>query len=299
LSGTAGDTGSTLVCIGLGYCARHYVADFGSGFARVIGTTRSQENADRPASAHRIEMLVFDGAVTASIAAAIANTDALLVSTPPAEGGDPVLAALTGALVDAPKLSSIVYLSSVGVYGDHAGAWVDETTAPKPSSARSRARLAAETAWQQLGERARKPVAILRLAGIYGPGRNALAQVRAGTAKRVVKDGQVFGRIHVADIAAIIEQAFARQADGIFNVTDNEPTPPQDVIGFAAELLGVAVPPEVPFVEARTAMSPAALSFYAECRRVRNERIKHELGITLRYPSYREGLRALLELERR
>jgi nucleoside-diphosphate-sugar epimerase len=196
------------------------------------------------------------------------------------------------ALARAPHLASIVYLSTVGVYGDHGGGWVDEDTPPVPLSARSRERLAAEQAWQALGARAAKPVAILRLAGIYGPGQNALVQLANGTAKRIDKPGQVFNRIHVADIAQAIDAAFAHKADGVFNVSDDEPTPSGDPVVLAAALAGATPPPAIAYAEAEAAMSPMARSFYAECKRVRNDKLKRVLGVTLRYPTYREGLQA-------
>jgi nucleoside-diphosphate-sugar epimerase len=288
---------STLLCFGLGYCARHHIAEYGGRFHRIIGTTRARDNAEEMARKYRVEMLVFDGAATSGIEAAIAGADMLLVSAPPLDGGDPVLAIFSDPIARAPRLRSIVYLSTVGVYGDRAGAWVDETSTPTPTSSRGLARIAAETAWQEIGNRTRASLAILRLAGIYGPQRNALAQLRAGTAKRIIKPGQVFGRIHVADIAAVIDKAYAVSANGVFNVADDEPAPPQDVIAFAADLLGRAMPHDLAFADAAKTMSPMALSFYAECRRVRNDRIKRELGISLRYPTYREGLRALLANE--
>jgi nucleoside-diphosphate-sugar epimerase len=213
------------------------------------------------------------------------------VSVPPGAAGDPVLVACGDALVAA-HLSAIVYLSTVGVYGDYDGAWVDEDSECRPHEDRDRRRLAAERAWQALGARCDVPVAILRLAGIYGPGRSALDNVQGGTARRIVKPGQVFNRIHVTDIAQAIAAAFERRADGIFNVTDDEPTPPGDPIVFAAQLLGVAPPPEIAFETARTGMSPMAASFYADVKRVRNSKMKSVLGVALRYPTYREGLRA-------
>ncbi len=206
---------------------------------------------------------------------------------------DPVLRHFSSTIAGAPQLRSIVYLSTIGVYGDHGGAWVDEATPAAPVSERSRARRAAEREWQALGQRAGKPVAILRLSGIYGPGQNALIQVARSSAKRIDKPGQVFNRIHVEDIAQAIDAAFAQRADGIFNVTDDEPTPQGVPIAFAADLLGIAPPPELPFAEAAKTMSPMALSFYAESKRVRNDKLKSELGVELRYPSYKEGLRAL------
>jgi nucleoside-diphosphate-sugar epimerase len=224
---------------------------------------------------------------------AIANCDAVLASAPPTDSGDPVLAVFADALARAPKLKSVVYLSTVGVYGNRDGAWIDETAVPNPTTTRGRARLVAETAWQELCAVTGKSLAVLRLAGIYGPGRNALAQVVNGTAKRIVKPGQVFSRIHVADIASVIDSAFTQRANGIFNISDDEPAAPQDVISFAAHLLDRPAPPEIPFTQASKDLSPMALSFYSECRRVRNDRIKRELGVTLRFPTYREGLRAL------
>jgi nucleoside-diphosphate-sugar epimerase len=284
---------ASLFCFGLGYCALHYLAEFGRRFDCAFGTTRTKEKAIRIARENRVRAFVFDSEARADLTAAIADSDAMLTSVAPTETGDPVLAVFSQAIATAPKLKCIVYLSTVGVYGDHRGAWVDENTIPNPASRRGQRRLEAEHAWRRLGQRAQKSVAVLRLAGIYGPGRNALAQLRAGTAKRIIKRGQVFGRVHVADIAAVIDKAFTLRADGIFNVVDDEPAPPQDVISFAADLLGIAPPPDIPFEEAAKTLSPMALSFYSECRRAQNERVKHELGVTLRYPTYRDGLRAL------
>jgi nucleoside-diphosphate-sugar epimerase len=229
---------------------------------------------------------------------AIGEADATLVSIPQSESGDPVLRTCGNALVHAPHLRTIAYLSTVGVYGDRAGAWVDEKTQPKPDSARASKRLAAERGWQELGKRRGIPVTVLRLAGIYGPGRNALTQVARGDARRIVKPGQVFNRIHVEDIAQAIDAAFARRASGVFNVADDEPSPPGEPLAFAAQLLGVPPPPEVAFETVGAAMSPLAKSFWQECRRVSNDKLKRELGVNLRYPTYREGLRALFEREK-
>ena len=287
---------STLVCFGLGYSAEHFVGTFGDGFERIVGTVRGAERA-AVLSAHlagRLKALVFNGtSANPDVASAIGHADCALVSVPPNENGDPVLAAFGDALAHARHLRTIVYLSTVGVYGDHGGEWVDETTPPRPGSARGRARLDAERAWQRLGARCGAAVAILRLAGIYGPGQNALVQIKQGNARRVVKPGQVFNRIHVADIAQAIDAAFARKVGGIFNVADDEPSAPGDPLAFAAQLLGRDPPPEVPFEEAAPLLSPMALSFWQECRRVRNDRLKRELGVSLLYPTYREGLRAL------
>jgi nucleoside-diphosphate-sugar epimerase len=287
---------STLLCFGLGYSADHFIGMFGDGFQRIIGTVRGAERAAvlNARLAGRLKALVFDGTVaTPDVRDAIGAADLALVSIPPGENGDPVLAAFGDALADARRLRAIVYLSTVGVYGDRGGEWVDEEAPPKPGSARSRERLAAERAWQEFGARHGAAVAILRLAGIYGPGQNALVQIARGSARRIVKPGQVFNRIHVADIAQAIDAAFARKAAGIFNVTDDEPSAPGDPIVFAAQLLGRDPPPEIAFAQAAPSLSPMALSFWQECRRVRNAKLKRELGVSLLYPTYREGLRTL------
>ena len=289
---------STLICFGLGYSAEHFVENFGEKFHRIVGTVRGAERA-AAFNAHpsgRLNALIFDGSTaTPDLRGAIAEADAALVSVPPDENGDPVLRACGDVLAHAQRLRGIVYLSTIGVYGDRGGAWVDEATPPQPGAARSRERLAAEQAWLDFGARQNIAVAILRLAGIYGPGQNALVQITRGSARRIVKPGQVFNRIHVGDIARAIDAAFARQAAGIFNIADDEPTSPGDPIVFAAQLLGRDPPPEIAFADAAPSLSPMALSFWRECRRVRNDKLKRELGIALRYPTYREGLRALFE----
>jgi nucleoside-diphosphate-sugar epimerase len=291
---------TTLLCFGFGYCAEHYLQSFGNKFSRVIGTVRS---ADRSRALHatygdRLQVIVFDGhAVTDELRDAIKEAGAVLVSAPPDENGDPALNVLADELTNAASLRSIVYLSTIGVYGDCGGAWVDESTQAKPSSMRGRARLAAERAWQQLGERRGAAVAVLRLAGIYGPGQNALLQVASGKARRISKPGQIFNRIHVGDIAQAIDAAFTHKISGVFNIADDEPSPPGEPIEFAAQLLGVAPPPEISFEVAATTMSPMALSFWQECRRVRNDKLKRDLSVRLLYPSYREGLSALFSAQ--
>jgi len=288
-----------LICFGLGYSAEHFVEEFGrQRFDHIVGTMRGAERAaalnTHPSG--RLNALIFDGiTATPELRSAIAEADAALVSVPPDDNGDPVLRACGDVLARAQRLRAIVYLSTIGVYGDRGGAWVDEATPPQPAAARSRERLAAEQAWLDFGARHNIAVAILRLAGIYGPGQNALVQIASGKARRIVKPGQVFNRIHVGDIAQAIDAAFARRASGIFNVADDEPTPPADPIVFAAQLMGVAPPPEIPFAQAAPSMSPMALSFWQECRRVKNDKLKRELRVSLRYPTYREGLRALFE----
>ena len=295
---------STLICLGFGYSAQHYVALHGARFDRVIGTTRSAENAAalaaRPAGGRVVEMIVFDG-VTAddALVEAVAAADVLLVSISPAEGVDPTLARLRDVVAAAPALRSIVYLSTIAVYGNHDGGWIDEDTPLTPALTRAQDRIEAERAWQAVGAARGVAVAVVRIAGIYGPGQNALETVKTGRARRIVKPGQVFNRIHVGDLAEIIDEAISLAltggAGGVFNAADDEPTAPGDPIVFAAGLLGVAPPPEIAFEEAMKTMSPFAVSFYGESKRVRNARIKSVLGVTLRYPTYREGLRALAE----
>ena len=196
----------------------------------------------------------------------------------------------------AARPASIVYLSTVGVYGDHDGAWVDEESPCRPVSKRSIWRLAAEAAWRRFATETGIPVAIIRLSGIYGPGRGPFQKLKDGASRRIIKPGQVFNRIHAGDIAQIVEAVFDKRASGVFNGTDNEPAPPQDVIVHAAGLLGIGPPPEVPFASAD--LSAMARTFYGENKRVRNDRIKTELGVSLAFPTYREGLAAILEAER-
>jgi nucleoside-diphosphate-sugar epimerase len=287
-----------LACLGLGYCAQHYVSECGGRFAPIIGTSRTAERAaelaTRDFGGRRLEMLMFDG-TTASrgLLAVVEQANALLISAAPDGRGDPVLAALHEALAAAPRLDTVVLLSTIGVYGDRGGGWVDETAALDPANERAQPRIAAERAWQTFGRRRGIAIAVLRLGGIYGPGQNALVNVRLGRARNVDKPGQVFNRIHVDDIARAIDAAFAFRADDVFNVVDDEPSPPGDPIAFAAELLGLPPPPVIPFAEAVTTMSPLAASFYAENRRARNDKLKQVLGVRLRYPTYREGLLAL------
>jgi nucleoside-diphosphate-sugar epimerase len=293
---------NTLVCLGFGYSAQHYVALHGGHYDRIIGTTRSGENAAdlaaRRFGGHAVEMIVFDGeAARSDLVEALGQATVLLVSISPADGVDPTLALLKAAIAAAPQLASIVYLSTIAVYGNHDGGWIDEDTPLTPALTRAQDRIEAERAWLALGKARDLPVSIIRIAGIYGPGQNALETVKAGRARRIVKPGQVFNRIHVGDLAEIIDRAIAlglsRRAGGIFNAADDEPTAPGDPIAYAAGLLGVEPPPEIAFEEAKKTMSPFAISFYGESKRVRNGRIKSVLGVTLRYPTYREGLRAL------
>jgi nucleoside-diphosphate-sugar epimerase len=289
---------TTLLCMGLGYSAEHFVSLYGDGFDRIVATVRGAERAAvlNARLAGRMKALVFDGkSASAELKHAIGEADAALISIPQDESGDPVLRACGDAFARASHLRAIVYLSTVGVYGDSGGGWVDEDTPAAPQSARGQHRLAAEQAWQEFGGHRGIAVAVLRLAGIYGPGRNALRQIARGDVRRIVKPGQVFNRIHVDDIAQAIDAALRQRAAGIFNIADDEPTPPAEPLMLAAQLMGATPPPEVKFEDAAPSMSPLALSFWQECRRVKNDKLKRELGVTLRDPSYREGLRGLLE----
>lgn len=282
-----------LFVFGLGYTALAFVRRYRERFDRVVGTLTSLEGRNAVA-AEGVELRAFEGPAPgdARIADDLAASDLLLVSAGPDEGGDPVLPAYGAATAASPKIRWIGYLSTVGVYGDHGGAWIDEETPARPARGRSRARVEAEEAWLELGRASGKAVAVFRLAGIYGPGRNALRNMAAGTAKRLVKPGQVFNRIHVDDIAAVLMASVERPRGGaVYNVADDEPAPPQDVVTEAARLLGVLPPAEVAYDPA--ALSPMAASFYGENRRISNRLIKEELGVTLAHPSYRAGLRAL------
>ena len=281
-----------LLIFGFGYTAHHLAARLRADGVAVTATVRSAAKAEQLARAG-IAARVFSAEFRdPAIAADIAACDAMLSSVPPDATGDPVLAAFSDAIAAAPLSSWVGYLSTIGVYGDHQGGFVDEATPLRPVEPRSRIRAAAEQAWLGLGAATGVAAHIFRLAGIYGPGRNPLVQLAAGTARRIIKPGQVFNRIHVDDIAKVIEASLRRPRGGaIYNVTDDEPAPPQDVVAFAAQLCGLPAPPDIPFAAAD--LSPMAKSFYSENKRVRNHLIRGELGVALRYPSYREGLTAL------
>jgi nucleoside-diphosphate-sugar epimerase len=285
-----------LFVFGFGYSARAVAARMRPKVKEIVGTTRDPEKVDEIAALGVVPLL-FDGdapTVADPLRRALSNADVVLVSIAPGERGDPVLRHFRSELAAAiPK--SVVYLSTVGVYGDHDGAWVDETSERRPVSKRSKERVAAEDAWGAFSDKTGVPVAIIRLAGIYGPGRGPFEKIRRGTAQRIVKPGQVFNRIHVNDIAQIVEAALERRANGIFNGTDDEPAPPQDVLAYAAELLHLPLPREVAYEDAN--LTPMARSFYGESKRVRNDKIKHEFGVRLAYPTYREGLKAILAAE--
>lgn len=277
----------TLLSIGHGFSARALAARLVPQGWRIVGTTRSPDKADAIADTG-VEPVVWPGA---DLGALIAQFPNVLVSAGPDSAGDPVLNAVEDAVTRAaPDLRWVGYLSTTGVYGDHDGDWVDEDTPLTPSTKRGRARVTAETRWQAIPD---LPLHIFRLAGIYGPGRGPFAKVRAGTARRIIKQGQVFSRIHVEDIAQALELSLQRPDPGaVYNLCDDDPAPPQDVIAHAAELLGLPVPPAIPFDQAD--MTPMARSFYAESKKVRNDRIKQALGWAPQFPTYRAGLAALL-----
>ncbi|MCC6467501.1 MAG: SDR family oxidoreductase [Alphaproteobacteria bacterium] len=284
-------TAPRLFCFGLGYSALALAERVLARGWRVAGTCRG---ADKRAELARrgIEAFLFDrDRPLDRPAERLAGATHLLASVPPDAAGDPVI---DHHATDLRQLSGIRwagYLSTTGVYGDRAGQWVDETSALAPSGSRGERRVAAEQAWLGLG----LPVHVFRLAGIYGPGRSAIDTVREGRARRIDKPGQVFSRIHVDDIAAVLMASIARPDPGaVYNVCDDDPAPPHEVIDEACRLLGVAPPPLERFADAQASMSDMARSFYADSKRVRNDRIKNELGVRLTYPSYREGLRALL-----
>lgn len=279
-----------LVILGYGYTARRFLARL----PRPVHVTLTVRDPDRAEALTRrgVTGIAFDGTSRVpELSAALRSATHVLSSIPPQAGIDPVLACHGTDLADAGGLDWLGYLTTTGVYGDRAGAWVDETTPLSPTNARSAARVKAEADWQALGAGARIATGIFRLAGIYGPGRNAFVKLADGTAHRIVKPGQVFNRIHVDDIAAVVGVAAARKADGLFDIADGHPAPPQDVVSFAAALMGVTPPPEQPFETAD--LSPMARSFYATCCRVRARRIREVLGVTLAYPDYRAGLAAL------
>ncbi len=280
----------TLLTFGHGYTAAALARRLVPKGWRVLGTTRHDDKAAALRDAG-VEPLVWPGEDPLP---ALSRASHLLISAAPGERGDPVLAELRDAIAaEAERLDWAGYLSTTGVYGDHDGAWVDETTPLAPTTRRGLARVEAEGAWQALARESGLPLHIFRLAGIYGPGRGPFEKVRSGEARRVVKEGQVFSRIHVDDIAQVLEASMAHPDPGaIYNVCDDQPAPPQDVIACAAELLGMPPPPEIAFEDAD--LSPMGRSFYAESKRVRNDRIKERLGVRLLYPGYREGLAAIL-----
>lgn len=260
----------------------------------ITGTTRDSENL-AAIKAQGATAKLWPGE---DLTDAISSATHILISAAPNDAGDPVLAKFkTQIAAIAPQLKWVGYLSTTGVYGDHKGAAVNEETPLSPTVKRGNLRAAAEAAWQKLAHEAGFPLHIFRLAGIYGPGRGPFAKVRGGTARCIIKENQFFSRIHVDDIANVLAASIASPVAGgrIYNVCDNEPAPPQDVLAHAARLLGMPVPPAEDFETAK--MHPMARSFYSESRKVSNARIRDELGVTMLYPTYREGLQGILDSE--
>ena len=277
--------------LGLGYCAEALIRRTPS--IEPSGTARSDERiAELRASG--VEAYVFDGTRAGpGLEDGLKRAEAIVVSIPP-DGTDGPLARLYGAIQDAPALRRVIYYSTIGVYGEHGGAWVDETSATVTRNKRSLARLADEARWMEAGRKCGFAVDILRLPGIYGPRRNALVKVRHGEARRVVKQNHAVNRAHAEDIADVTRLVLEGGLGGqIWNVADDEPAPPQDVVAYAAMLLGVDPPPEEPFETAK--LSPMSASFFTEEKRVSNAKAKRLLGFQPAFPTYREGLRALYE----
>ena len=285
---------SRLFAFGLGFSAQALAKRRIDKGWQIAGTARDPGNVVQ-LDARGYAVTRFTGEPgNAALANLLQGTTHLLLSIPPGKEGDPVFAHYRADLAALSSLEWIGYLSTVGIYGNQDGNWVDENTEPKPNTARTEARVEAERAWLGFGEQTGVPVHIFRLAGIYGPERCVFDKLREGTARRIKKGNQVFSRIHVEDIASVLEASMVRpRAGAIYNVADDEPAAPGDVVAYAAEMLGVPPPPEVAFEEAD--LTPMARSFYEGSRRIGNARIKSELGVMLRYPTDREGLASLLE----
>ena len=276
-----------LLCFGFGFSAQALAKRLDPSHWRVTGTSRSA------AGAAKITAQGFEGVVFDALDSIPKTVTHIVSSAPPDANGDPVLLRFSeGLKAAAQHVKWVAYLSTTGVYGDHAGAWIDEETALTPNTERGSRRVAAEATWVALWHAHGLPVHVFRLAGIYGPGRNVFLSLLNGTAKRVIKENQIFSRIHVEDIAGVLEASLHRPNPGrCYNVADDFPCPPQDVVLYAAEMLAVAPPPETPFAEAE--LSPMARSFYADSKRTRNNRVKEELGYQFQYPTYHEGLAAI------
>ncbi len=285
-----------LVCVGLGYSARIVARRLHGAGWRISGSARTVADVEAIKSAG-YDGLVFSGREpSTALRDALRTGTHLLISVPPGPSSEPVIEFHREHIVAAPSLQWIGYLSTIGVYGDRGGQWVDEASEPQPSNERSRQRLAAELEWTRISQDRGTRLQIFRLGGIYGPGRSAIDNLRAGTARRIVKAGQLFNRIHVEDVAGLVQAGIARASDAssvtVVNAVDDEPAPPQDVVLFAARLLGIEPPPEVAYETAE--LSPMAQSFYAESKRVANTRMKEWLAGQLQYPTYREGLASIV-----
>lgn len=278
-----------ILFLGIGYTAQRLAAALLEGGWQVSGTARNVAKKDLDP---RIKLFAFDGKQRLADGIDISSVTHIVHSIAPAETGDVVLRQAADLCALTPALTWFGYLSTTGVYGDRQGGKVTEDDAPKPTSARAQRRVIAECEWRQYFAPTAVRYQIFRLAGIYGPVRNVLAQLKAGEARIIDRPGQVFSRIHVDDIVAVLQASIAAPKDGaIYNVADDLPSASGDVIRYAAQLLGVAPPTAIPFEEAD--LSPMALSFYAQCRRVIAARTKADLGWSPRYPTYREGLQAI------
>jgi len=282
-----------LFIFGYGYSSEEIARQSRGQFDVICGTTRNPQKAEGLYEDGTCGV-VFDGAtLSKEVLKELADVTHIVMSIAPGDD-DPVLSLMPYSLKDVcPKLEWIGYLSTVGVYGNHDGAWVYEDTEIKPMSKRSIWRMHAENAWIYMAEKSRVPLAIFRLSGIYGPGRNAFMNIKKGTARRMVKPGQVFNRIHREDIGQAVARAMEGNIGGIFNITDDQPSPPQDVVTYAHELMGIEPPPEIDFETAD--ISPMARSFYGENKRVSNDKSKEVLGMTYRWPNYRVSLKRMLE----
>jgi len=284
---------------GLGYSSTHASINMrrSGRYASIGGTVRSPEKAHRLRAAEGLDAHLFDGTAPGlTLVPTLRQAGHVVFSIAPGEDGDPALRHHRADLDAAPELQWLCYYSTVGVYGDFDGRWIDEGAPLVPRNDRSDRRVLAEQRWRDYASARGVPLAILRLAGIYGPGRSTFDKLRDGTARRVVKPGQVFNRIHVEDIGRITALAAEARLDGTFNLADDEPAPPQDLVAHAAAMMGVEPPPEVPYEEAE--FTPMQRSFYADNKRVSNRAIKRALGIELLYPTYREGLAAVWQGEK-
>lgn len=283
-----------LLSFGHGYTARALGKILLAEDWHITATTRSAEKipSEDPDALHWV---IWPGD---DLTSTLESATHVLISAAPGEDGDPVLAEFKNQIAaQASRFDWVGYLSTTGVYGDHQGGWVDEDTPLTPSTKRGHLRVKAEAAWRELAEGYGLPLHIFRLAGIYGPGRGPFAKVISGTARRIIKENQVFSRIHVDDIAQVLKASIDRPNPGAaYNLCDDDPAPPEDVIAHAAELLELPVPEAIAFEEAE--MTPMARSFYAESKRVKNDRIKNELGVRLLHPNYKSGLAAVLAQEK-
>ena len=278
-----------LLIFGFGFSASAIAEKAREDFHEICGTSRSPQKIEN-LRAKGFDAEIFDGAATPELKAQLVDVTHLVMSISPGEE-DPVLAAFSNLMELAPKLEWIGYLSTVGVYGHHEGAWVDEESTLRPVSNRSIQRVAAEKAWMEFANTNKLPLAIFRLSGIYGPGRNWFINIEKGTSRRLVKPGQVFNRIHREDIGQAVALAMRKNIGGIFNITDDEPAPPQEVVTYAHELMGKTPPPEIDFKTAD--ISPMARSFYGENKRVSNKKSREVLGLEYKWPNYHFSLKRM------